>query len=866
MNNRRNLVITLVLLSFSTGISAGTPTDTYENYNHELMRFTGNIHQFNELYPQEKVYLEFDNTAYFQGEAIWFKAFVTHATTLKRAPSKVLYVDLLAPTGQLVEQQKLKIVGGQCDGAFVLMDLATAQSREKRGILEYPSGFYEIRAYTQNMLDFSPDAIFSRVIPVYTGPKRMGDFDHSQVEPQTDDIRTPVLRAKADEEDSKVNVSFYPEGGDLVAGLPCNIAFKATGADGFKLDGALVYNGGSDTAYTVHDGMGSFMTVPQGGETVHFITDDGRRTRFTLPQAVQSGYSMTVQPRSDSLMKVSITCTPDHASEHTAIVVTCRGDVVYYNEIDNAGNSTLDVDCSAWPIGVCRMTLYNKKGRILSSRSLFHNNSMFRSPAITVLTDSLSREPFSKEVLNLRLTDKNGNPFRDRFCLSVRDADDYGTGLTENIQTNLLMSSDLRGYIHDPAWYLAVNDDEHRNALNLLTLVQGWERYEWKYTTGQEVFTERHRIEDSLTINGWVLSYFKRQPVSDINVYVSLVPYEDKGSYGSFIYHTDTTGYFGCDQTDFYGKARMLIQLKSKKKNGKTKTEKSIRIKLERAEKPEPRPFLKQETDMSHNSQRKELPKSGLNDDGLPLVINKDIGILLDEVEVEEDRPFIEHDTFTSWDSQDDAEMELDMGEYTSDMRDYLLERGFEEHFNEDGQAYLSMKGYPVFYYIHNQEKQVSYKPFDFPMQIDMIDVKSILIYDEPMYGPVFVDYVPLFRNKWILYNKPYIDTKHYVIDIQVKEDYELFSYKDIRNLSRRQTTFSGFSRPVEFYGPQYPDGPILGEPDLRRTIYWNPNVITDSEGRARVEFYNNSFTEKYTISGAGLTPGGIPYTLKQNW
>ena len=99
-----------------------------EELTQELMRFSGNIHQFNSIFPQEKVYLEFDNTAYFQGEVIWFKAFVTHATTLKRAPSKVLYVDFLAPTGQLISQQKLKVIAGQCDGAIPLIDAATAQA------------------------------------------------------------------------------------------------------------------------------------------------------------------------------------------------------------------------------------------------------------------------------------------------------------------------------------------------------------------------------------------------------------------------------------------------------------------------------------------------------------------------------------------------------------------------------------------------------------------------------------------------------------------------------------------------------------------------------------------------------------------
>ena len=42
--------------------------------------------------------------------------------------------------------------------------------------------------------------------------------------------------------------------------------------------------------------------------------------------------------------------------------------------------------------------------------------------------------------------------------------------------------------------------------------------------------------------------------------------------------------------------------------------------------------------------------------------------------------------------------------------------------------------------------------------------------------------------------------------------------------------------------------------------------MITDENGRARVEFYNNSFTRKFTITGAGITASGVPYILKQNW
>ena len=206
----------------------------------QLMRFAGNLYQFNNIYPQEKVYLEFDNTAYFQGETIWFKAFVTHASTLKRAPSKVLYVDLVAPTGHVLSRLKLKVVAGQADGAFPLIDAATAQAREKRGMVLYPSGFYEVRAYTQNMLDFSPEIIFSRVIPVYTKPEQTGNYQESLVVLDQDNPLVESIREQQKEPDDRINLMFYPEGGDMVQGLPCNVAFKVTDKNGMPVEGTLV--------------------------------------------------------------------------------------------------------------------------------------------------------------------------------------------------------------------------------------------------------------------------------------------------------------------------------------------------------------------------------------------------------------------------------------------------------------------------------------------------------------------------------------------------------------------------------------------------------------------------------------------------
>ena len=110
--------------------------------------------QVGKVMQQERVYLHFDNTAYYLGETMWFKAYVSFGDNLRPSQlSKVLYVELVAPEGYVVETKKYKLDdNGCCNGEFELTPLLL-------------SGYYEIRAYTRYMLNWDKEAIFSRVFP-----------------------------------------------------------------------------------------------------------------------------------------------------------------------------------------------------------------------------------------------------------------------------------------------------------------------------------------------------------------------------------------------------------------------------------------------------------------------------------------------------------------------------------------------------------------------------------------------------------------------------------------------------------------------------------------------------------------------------
>ena len=96
------LIIILLMNGVAAMLAQTTPFQS-------LLSYVQNAYQFSQICQQEKVYLHFDNTAYFQGDVIWFSAYVVNAATQTPAQSKVLYVELLSPNGVVLKQLKLKI-------------------------------------------------------------------------------------------------------------------------------------------------------------------------------------------------------------------------------------------------------------------------------------------------------------------------------------------------------------------------------------------------------------------------------------------------------------------------------------------------------------------------------------------------------------------------------------------------------------------------------------------------------------------------------------------------------------------------------------------------------------------------------------
>ena len=898
----------LIFLFLCVGLSAQTVDDADRIAGYALR-----INYFNQLCPQEKVYLHLDNTAYFQGETIWYAANVVDATTGGEAKSKVLYVELLSPTGVVLKQQKLKVIKGRCHGSFPLIDNDVKDAVEMRGAIGYPSGYYQIRAYTRAMLNFDDAGVFSRVIPVYKEPKTEGDYAEPVMEKYTfHELNRP--EPKRSEKLDKFNLAFYPEGGHLISGLPCRIAFKATDKQGHGVNiEALTDNDGNTLSIPLqHNGMGSFSLTPDKTNRKVQAIYGGKKYSFTLPEPEPEGCTLQVlrstsqqvneSTSRDSLI-VNFAAAGLPATKLLAYTLTSQGRCHAVDTLSvGTRGCTRTLATSGLPTGVYQLTLFDAEGVVYAQRLFFVDNGI-PTETVSVTADRADYRPFDEIRLNLQ------SAAQSTFSLAVRDAADYGTAYRDDIRTYMLLSSELKGLIEDPGWYFEEGQQvnrstsqqvtNHSKELDLLMMVQGWTRYNWRQMAGVEPFKVRHYTEGQLVVDGWAFSRIKETPLADVKIAVRLSSQDRKHRQETTV-TTDSLGYWSVGVEDFEGEWDLYMETRQK---GDKKGVQTTRVRLERSSKPALYAYTPLET---------WLPTYTWNSDSL-LTVEEAEGPeyqlppdahLLQEVEVQGRRKYIDYYTFKAFDAAKDAELMLDEGNYTYKVVDYLRDKGYDvtfpagetfgsfiSRYNHDDwlscppleeingpdsimsrtiyYQWLSIQslinGVRTFWFIKDGKNDRTGPSFFDGFNLDLEEVKSIIVYDDRNLFSSFPAIRDLFTNRLVRkFERPHkylgLPAGLYIVEIEMNPARRRRTYVD---KNARSTSFEGYTPVVEFYAPTYPNGPIQGDKDYRRTIYWNPEVTTDADGYASVSFFNNGYSRALTISAEGLTKDGVPIINK---
>ncbi|SHE82051.1 hypothetical protein [Dysgonomonas macrotermitis] len=858
--------ITLILsILFSSLLYGQTPQDSTTQ---KLYSFVKNINTFSYLYPQEKVYLHFDNTGYFLGETIWFKAYVVTASDLQPSDlSKVLYAEILTPEGQIMESKKLKLENGQAHADFMLKDSLYA-------------GYYEVRAYTKSMLNFGEDVVFSRVFPVFDKPQKEGDYSLQimKLRPRTkkvEDLREASPKYKS------LNMAFYPEGGNLVQGLSNKVAFKITGDKGDPVEttGIIQNSQGQEITNftTLHEGMGSFILYPDGNKYTAVVKETGKdkEYKFELPETQTEGYALQINNLDTENLTVQIQKASGTVPELLGISFVCRGKAYVFDilELQETDPLILNIPKKSLPTGVAQITLFNSEGRIWGERLAFVNHGI---PELSIeRTIQSDFQPFSPVRVDFVIKDNQGQPVESNFSLSIRDTQSLiPTSYTGNLQTDLLLSSELKGYINNPAYYFEQDDARHSLSLDLLLLTQGWRSSRWKQMVGIEKFDVKHGIENGLILGGQVLSAVQKKKKE--NIEVSLKIYYPDGKTQGGDCPTDENGKFNFALQDYYGKADLKLTTRVKGKPEHT------RILLDRLFSPTPIYYEYYQTAIptkSGNTEGNNIKITEIEEsvDSISVDMVTDMTVKthqLSEVTVTEKKKWSQEQEGLNranvvYNVNEEIENIRDAGDSEWDnILDFLEKKNTWFTYVD---YYTTYKGRLVIFVVDNMLAKISplgiesAEPFNnfnkdksinmnvkrslSDISIDQVD-KIMFVEDgsmalrySPECGRIRVDPLTgLFTEDTEMMRAP---RECYVVYIYTKKGGN--PIKEPKGT--RSTSFQGYGNVRQFSSPNYSSVQLPDEKDFRRTLYWNPNIRTDKEGKVSVNFYNNSNCKEFDIN-----------------
>jgi hypothetical protein len=861
--NRKIAVLLLLGLSLILKVSAQN-NDTTLN---KLSRYVSILNHFSKNLPQEKVYLHFDNSTYYQGDDIWFSCYlVTSGFNRVSQLSKTLYVELLNPGGEVIETQILKVENGRCHGSF------------KLGKLPFYSGFYEVRAYTKYMLNFGEDVLFSRTFAVYDKPTKPGAYAEKSLL-EYGRGKYPILRKKPVKEKT-VTLKFYPEGGNLVAGVASQVAFEATDAYGnpIEVSGEIVGENKETIVRfkSVHDGKGVFSFTPsdkiQPTDKAPKVVVNYKDKKYTfdLPAIQPKGIVLKVDNLSypDSI-GVSVLSNNDTPRGIFGLVLLSGSSLQKYMLIDTSEGKPIQfrICKTDFPAGVSRLVLFNSQGQMLGDRLLFIHRT--EKLSIQTKTDKESYNPNEQVNMQFAITAMDTIPVETTFSVSVKDRQN-DIKPDQDIQSNLLLMSEIKGYVHNPDYYFESNDSIHLQALDQLLMVQGWHRFDWDWVSGKKTFDLKRQPEKAIDVTGQVVTFVKSVPKPKVNVSALICQKNDSGKVvRSFMenFVTDKQGRFHF-AADVEGRWEMIFAVTE---NGKTKDHRTV---LDKLFSPEPKQYRYTDLFAHITTPEKATPNSKdslrkIEKDTIPVVIpeiNYDSiakkgvqgkmltlkGVVVKAKKYSKEKDIL--DARSKSLAYYDVYAEQDKVRDKDDVPEQYLYEFLIKKTNKD--FYLSPRNrlmyktkqvllvvdYQVTEYMEN---------FNIPNYVRMDYIKSIYVsesysaiidYGDKMFFPM---------DKLLIYSC--------VVFMEM-----LPGWKTPAEAGKgvRKTWLDGYSQVKEFYSPNYSTLPT--EEDYRRTLYWNPAVKTDKDGKALIQFYNNSSCKSFSISAETITPQGVMGVLKR--
>lgn len=740
----------------------------------------------NENY-EEKIYLHLDRPSYLTGETMWFKIYLVDASFhIPSTLSKVVYVEILDQDAKPVIQSKIEVNQGKGNGSLFIP--ATMNT-----------GNYQVRAYTNWMKNYSPEFYFHKEVSI--------------INPFISDTRN---RQQAK---TKINVQFFPEGGNLVEGIRSKVAFQVLDNTGSGTNrSGVVVDEKMDTVVSFspdHFGIGHFYITPEANKKYKAILQLEKEAVFELPDVAPVGYALEVSEQTESnQINIRVRTNTDALTRQMLyLFVHARNKTILANAgMFNNNVVQFDMDIETLPEGISHITIFDAMMKPVCERLFFKQPTPLTEISITPDQARYLTRGQVKIDLDV-LTQEQVNPYD--LSVSVYKIDSLSSS-NVNIQNHLLLTSDLKGDIESPDFYFG-DSPAVKVAVDNLMLTHGWRRFRWEEVFDTianmqtfipevrgHIVTARVERPDNTAASG-VLSYLT-SPGKIIRLYPS---------------RSGQDGRLYFEMLNFYGKAKIIVQ----KYSGEDST---LNVKVNS-------PFSEQYADRIHHSLL-------LSEQWKDQLIERSVAMQAEDI-YKGNAQFKIPDGIdsTAFYGKPDATYLLDDFTRFPVMEEVLREYvpGVFVRKRKEGFQFLVVDKDP------NATFRVS--------PLILLDGVPIFDEDEIMnFDPRKIKRLDVVQHRWLQGPVGFFGIVSFSTYNGDLAGFEL-------NPNAITMDYEGIQLQREFYTPKYESKKQRDSrlPDQRTQLYWNPMVTTDSIGHAAFEFYTSDLPGDYKVVVEGMNKEG---------
>lgn len=644
--------------------------------------------------------------------------------------------------------------------------------------------------------------------------------------------------------DNDFDVQVFPEGGEVIMGMTNCMGFKAVGANGLGIDveGALYDNDDKklSTFKSTHLGLGKFCYYPDREHRYYVIfkTAKGESKKVQMPKTTPEGYALAAVQKYGKIL-VSIRSELGRmVNDSLTLMGHVRGRVFYREPIGGFTPSVLFDNKDIEP-GIAHFVLLNKKNQAISERLVFIRQQHI--PNFTIDYFNPANAKRDKVTCVFTVKDDDGKPVNNAsFSVAITDAGVVDPDTTsENVISNLLLTSDIKGYVEKPSLYFDPNYKLANEGLDLLMLTQAWRRFDINKAVKGEKDEPEHDMERSFEISGRVTDNGDTdKPIKGIQVLASA----PQIAYFNTV-ETDKEGYFFFKNLAFPENTQFTIQARRKK----GLKEKPV-ILLDEQTLPEADESIfppDAATPVSDNYLQAANEKY-YYENGTRSVYAKNRGLV-------------------SFTPEKPIEETLDP-DYNFSDEEYVLEGDYLQ--NKDSVSLASLlKKIPA---LQGWSEAVQPKTG-----------AEDNVHEELIVGPRFavdgnifsynevknVD-VKALESVRVLKSRFPSDKKNAMnnsmVVLSFKKENPLASSANKQNALT--TMPAGYSSNVQFYVPKYEFFSVRNNPlpDARTTISWQPDIRTGATGKGMFTFRMADKISIYRIELEGVTEKGEPYRYEQ--